>query len=206
MKRKFLIVFLFLMCFGLSSTSFAEQTPINYFFDDTARGVDYPKCCAGCGAQLLSIEAVPAAEPKNRIYVSYPRGSGDYMKSAYLEMKSNVDQGKGVFTDIDGYLYYVGYDPDKINFYYEEECGKLDSTSFYIGTTKYKIKPLTATEKEQYIIGASSSNGSYPFFVCADCATCDKTGCKEYVASNGFSIPAAPGYKKDTLKLIVGKY
>ena len=206
MKRKFLMIFLALMCWGLSSTSFAVVTPINYHFDDTVRGVEYPKCCAGCGAQLLSIQAVPPPEPKNRIAVSYPRGEGNYKKTAYLEMESSVLQGKGVFTSIGGSLYYVGYDPKKINFYYEKELGKLDNTSFYIQTMKYRIIPLTAAEKSQYIIGPSSQNGSYPFFVCSNCAKCDKSGCQEYVASNGFSIPPASGYERDTSKLVVGKY
>jgi predicted nucleic acid-binding Zn-ribbon protein len=200
------MIFLALMCWGLSSTSFAETTPINYHFDDTVRGVEYPKCCAGCGAQLLSIQAVPPPEPKNRISVSYPRGEGDYKKTAYLAMESSVLQGKGVFTSIGGSLYYVGYDPNKIDFYYEKELGKLDNTSFYIQTMKYRIDPLTAGDKKQYIIGPSSQNGSYPFFVCSNCAKCDKNGCQEYVASNGFSIPAKSGYEKDTSKLVVGKY
>ena len=212
MKKKFLVIFFitfFIFMLGVfQSVSIAEDTARYYYFDDNQRNVVYPRACAKCGEKTIAVSAVAPAYLEDKKTVTTPRGNTyEVRKSAY---KKIIESG-GIFTEaIDSdtgemWLHYFNYDSRFIDFYYEQEEGKLANTSFYVGTMKYRIVPLTGGEKNATLIANSSKNGSYPFFVCSNCAGCN-AGCGGYVASNGFSIPPASGYGKATSKLVIGKY
>ena len=225
MRKKFSILFLIIFIIpivgGLITTTSFAKTVIaarNYYFDDNQRMVEYPRGCAGeCGRNLITIQVVRNAYPKERdVTVATPRGAYPKKSESVVSIfQSRATENKGFFTELKDEkgimdLYFVSYDPDEIDFYYEKEEGKLDNTSFYIETTKYRIKQLLPQEKDSaYIqnclIDRSNENGSYPFLVCSSCAKCNTCN-HGYSASNGFSIPPARGSEKDTSKLVVGRY